>query len=219
MSVTNVKVIPCRACGANIESLTIESANPARHQHFQEQLLARRLLVMRCPACRAPHEHWERFVWTDLAGGLCVAVLRESERPGWPALEAEVRQTLSVPLVAEGPPVVRAWGATVALRLVFGLEELREKVLCRLHGVDDRLMEVLRIGAIEHDVAPLLEDIAPGVGLTFRFSEADRRVVRPWAALEEAGAKRAQHTLAFPGLFAPESAWVHWGRALRSPSV
>ena len=84
--------------------MTIESANPARHPPFQEQLLDRELLKMPCPHCDAEHRHYDRFTWIDLPGLLCVVVLHESERPDWPELEIEALRELSVPLREEGPP-------------------------------------------------------------------------------------------------------------------
>src|SRR6516165_1784374 len=103
MSITTLKTIPCRSCGFEIKAVTIESANPARHPPFQQQLLDRTLLKMQCVACGAQHLHYERFMWTDLPGRLCAIVLRESERPDWPELEAEAERVLSVPLREEGP--------------------------------------------------------------------------------------------------------------------
>ena len=49
-----------------------------------------------------------------------------------------------MPFREEGPEFVRAFGETIAIRLVFGLEELREKVLCRIHDLDDRVVEAMK---------------------------------------------------------------------------
>src|SRR5262249_49763575 len=136
--------IPCRRCGREIEAVTIESANVMRHPHFQEQLLERRLLKMSCPRCGAVHLHFDRFMWTDLPGRLCVIVMDDNDRADWPRLEPEAREAIAVPF-SEGPAAVRELGRALTIRLVFGLEELREKVLCRIHGLDDRLVEALKL--------------------------------------------------------------------------
>ena len=39
MSISLNKILPCRACGADIEATTFESINPTRHPFLQDQLL------------------------------------------------------------------------------------------------------------------------------------------------------------------------------------
>jgi hypothetical protein len=211
MSITATKAIPCRACGDPIEALTIESANPTRHPWFQEKLLDRTLLRMSCPHCGAPHVHLDRFAWTDLPGLLCACVLREEERSGWRELEVEALAALSLPLHEEGPPVVREWGQRVAIRLVFGLEELREKVICRIHALDDRLVEALKTSLGE---AGELEAVTPGERLSFRVPPAAGTplVDVPWAVYERTLVRREALAAELPDLFDERSTWVNAGR-------
>lgn len=220
MSITVTRTLPCRACGASVEGLTIESANPIRHPAFQERLLGRTLLRMTCGSCGAPHLHFDRFVWTDLPGRLCACVVHEEERPAWEPLERDAYAALSVPLREEGPPVVRAWGRSVAIRLVFGLEELREKVICRIHGLDDRIIEALKLTSAMSDgagdgAAPVLEDVVPEQRLSFRLTDGARRVDVPWEMYTAALGRQEALAVELPGLFAERSTWVHCRRALR----
>jgi hypothetical protein len=213
MSITDLRRIPCRACGEEVLAVTIESANPSRHPPFQEQLLDRELLKMPCPNCDAEHRHYDRFTWIDLPGRLCVAVLHESERPDWPELETEALRELSVPLREEGPPFVREFGETIAIRLVFGLEELREKVVCRSHDLDDRVVE-----AMKEDLAygSTLDAAEPGMNLTFRDGE-DRFFDVAWHVFEETAERRDELAADMPGIFDPRATWVNAGRSRRAP--
>jgi hypothetical protein len=213
VSKTALRKVACRACGLDVEAVTIESANPVRHPPFQEQLLDRTLQRMTCPHCGAEHLHYERFMWTDLPGRLCVVVLHESERPEWPLLETDARRVLSVPLREEGPAFVRELGATIAIRLVFGLEELREKVLCRIHDLDDRIVE-----AMKEDLpyGSILEAAAPGASLTFTD---DRSFEVGWQVYEDTAAREATLAPALPGIFDPLAAWVNVARSRRAPMV
>lgn len=192
--------------------MTIESANPARHPPFQEQLLDRELLKMPCPHCDAEHRHYDRFTWIDLPGLLCVVVLHESERPDWPELELEALRELSVPLREEGPPFVRAFGETVSIRLVFGLEELREKVVCRIHDLDDRVVESIKEDLV---YGATLDSAEPGMNLTFK--DGDRLFDVPWELLEETAARRKELAAELPGIFDPAATWVNAGRSQRAP--
>jgi hypothetical protein len=218
MSISLDKVLPCRSCGAEIEATTFESINPTRHPTLQDQLLARTLLRRSCDSCGAPHQHCDRLVWTDLPGRLCVCVVQEVDRPHWAELEKEARSALSVPLRSEGPPAVRRWGAEVVIRLVFGFEELREKVICRLAGLDDRVVEYLKVTLVDGDrgVVPVLDACAhPADDLSFRFLDRDEAVSLPRDLYREAAARTGELAEELPGLFAAEATWVHWGRARR----
>src|SRR5215207_3104389 len=200
MSITDLRRIPCRACGEDVLAVTIESANPSRHPPFQEQLLDRELLKMPCPHCDAEHRHYDRFTWIDLPGRLCVAVLHESERPDWPQLE-------------EGPSFVREFGDTVAIRLVFGLEELREKVVCRIHDLDDRVIEVMKEDLV---YGSTLDAVEPGMNLTFNDGE-ERSFDVAWHVFEETAARRDELAADLPGIFDPRATWVNTGRSRRAP--
>jgi CpXC protein len=213
MSITALRRIRCRACDEEIVAMSIESANPVRHPPFQEELLARELLKMPCPHCGAEHLHYDRFMWSDLPGRLCAIVIHESERPGWPLLEIEALRELSVPLREEGPPFVRAFGETVAIRLVFGLEELREKVVCRIHDLDDRVVE-----AMKEDLpyGSVLDAAEPNVSLTFNDGE-ERSFEVDWRLYEETGERREELAADLPGIFDRKAAWVNAGRSRRAP--
>ena len=85
------------------------------------------------PDCGALHNHYDRLIWTDLPGRLCVCILPEDDRPRWAQLENEAFAALSVPLRGEGPPAVRLWGDQVRIR-----EQLRRHVY-RIVGVVARV--------------------------------------------------------------------------------
>jgi hypothetical protein len=212
MSITQVRRIPCRACGREIEAVTVESANIMRHPHFQEQLLERRLLRMACPRCGAEHLHYDRFMWTDLPGRFCAIVLDESERGNWADLEPEARDAIAAPF-AEGPPVVRELGSALTIRLVFGLEELREKVLCRVNELDDRDIEALK-DQLPYGCA--LEAVEPEQTLT--FIDGDRACEVPWQSYASLAGRRAELAAEMPGIFDPDAAWVSIARSRRAPS-
>ncbi len=212
MSITVVRRLPCRRCGLGIEALTLESANILRHPHFQDQLLERRLLKMACPRCGADHLHYDRFMWTDMPGRLCAICLDESERPDWAQLEPEVYEAISVPYCEEGPAFVRTMGAEMSVRLVFGLEELREKVLCRIHDLDDCLVEAMKA---DLPWGSSLESVQPEIGLTLR--DGDRTFAVDWQSYADIAGRRDVLARELPGIFDPLATWVNVARSRRAP--
>jgi CpXC protein len=211
MSITRVRRIPCRECGRPIEAVTIESANLMRHPHFQQQLLDRRLLRIACPRCGAEHLHFDRFMWTDLPGRFCAIVVHESERHDWARLEPETHDAIAIPF-AEGPPIVRELGQSLSIRLVFGLDELREKVTCRIHSLDDRFVEALKV---DLPYGSSLETVTDEGRLI--FDDGNRHVEVAREHYDAVTARRAELAPALPGIFDPGAAWVSALRAHRAP--
>ena len=211
MSITTLATIPCRACGSPVTGVTVESANPVRHPPFQEKLLDRTLLRIPCPRCGSEHEHYRRFMWADLPGRLCIIVVHESEKAQWPELETDTRLVLTKPFREEGPPVVRTLGEETEFRLAFGLEELREKVVCRLNDLDDRVVEALKQ---DLPYGCFLDAAAPGESLTYTEG---RPFTVGWDRYEQAAAGRDALAVDLPGLFDPLSTWVNAARSRRVP--
>ena len=90
---------------------------------------------------------------------------------------------------------MRELGATIAIRLVFGLEELREKVVCRIHELDDRIVE-----AMKEDLpyGSILDAATPGASLTFND---DRSFDVGWQVYDDTAAREATLAPALPGIF------------------
>jgi hypothetical protein len=214
MSITRVRRIPCRQCGWPVEAITIESANLMRHPHFQEQLLDRRLLRMTCPRCGAEHLHFDRFMWTDLPGRFCAIVVHESERSDWPRLEPDAHNAIAIPF-DEGPPIVRELGRALSIRLVFGVDELREKVTCRIHSLDDRLVEAVKVELLPYGSS--LETVTAEGDLV--FGDGNRHFEVRGEQYAAASRRRAELAAELPGIFDPGATWVSALRAHRAPWV
>lgn len=135
------------------------------------------------------------------------------ERPDWPELETEALRELSLPLREEGPPFVREFGDTVAIRLVFGLEELREKVVCRIHDLDDRVIEAMKEDLV---YGSTLDAAEPGMNLTFNDG-VERSFDVAWHVFEDTAARREELAADLPGIFDPRATWVNAGRSRRAP--
>ncbi len=213
MSITRVRRIPCRECGRPIEAITIESANLMRHPHFQEQLLERRLLRIACPRCGAEHLHFDRFMWTDLPGRFCAIVVHESERRDWARLEPDAHDAIAMPF-AEGPPIVRELGQSLSIRLVFGLDELREKVTCRIHSLDDRFVEAIKV---DLPYGSSLETVTDEGHLI--FDDGNRHVEVTRERYDAVAGRHAELAPLLPGIFDPGTAWVSALRAHRAPAT
>ena len=61
---------------------------------------------------------------------------------------------------------------------------------------------------------PVLDGCDETADLRFRFLDRDESVTLPRARYRQAAARTAELADELPGLFAADSTWVHWGRAL-----
>ncbi len=206
-----------------------DSANPLRHPPFLDELAARTFHRSRCDRCGHVDVFDGPLLWTDVGADLVAWVVPEAQRRFWVGLETHAIEGLTPAVRQEGPAFVRAWGAQARLRLVFGLEELREKVVARRHRLDDALVEVLKLPFLDPETAtcPVLESVGPDGLLLAAAVEpsgrdpggAEQRTVAviPWAAYEGAVDRRAEHEALHPGLF--RGAWVHCTRSGFGPGL
>jgi hypothetical protein len=196
----------------------IDSANPLRHPPFLDQVLDRTFNRSTCARCGQESRLEGPMLWTDVAHGLMAWMLPPAQRPMWSMIEPEVIDGLGHPLRQEGPAFVRAWGDRASLRVVFGLDELREKVVASRAGLDDRVVEVLKLpyGDPIEARGPTLErvDDAGPVLVGADRDRPDDEILMPWDDYERAAEvlRDDRHVV---GLV--DGTWVHWLRAAFPP--
>ena len=81
---------------------------------------------------------------------------------------ALVTATFREAFFERAPAVVQGWSADMKVRLVFGLEQLREKIICWERGLDDGVLELLKI-----ELLVGREDLRPYQPLTLLFDDCD----------------------------------------------
>ncbi|GMV42471.1 MAG: hypothetical protein AMXMBFR64_41870 [Myxococcales bacterium] len=135
----------CPHCGHGFAIQLYDSLSVLRLPSVRESVLDRTLHAFTCPACRGRVVVTEPVLYTDFDRGLWVACVPEDERPNLAAHEEAVRATFEEAFAADrSPPIVQDMRRDMRLRLVFGYEELREKVVCADHGLDDAVVELLK---------------------------------------------------------------------------
>ena len=145
MSITETYLIDCE-CGARVETLCCLSINAERHPHLREALLDRTLHQFQCGACGAALAVEKKLAYIDLAQRQFYSVAPERDRGDERALTQDVVAAWNLAFGDQAPVSVGALFGTdrFQVRLCFGLEELREKVIAREAGIDDLALEVLK---------------------------------------------------------------------------
>lgn len=223
MSVYRVASLACAACGTERPVKLVDSANPLRHPPFHDELVGRTFHRFRCPSCAHVDVIDGPLLWTQVTADLVAWLLPDSERRNWQAVEAQAMERMEGPVRHEGPDFVRAWGQRARIRVVFGLEELRDKVVIRSHRLDDSVVEALKLPLADFEtgrgvVVEAVDDdglrlavAAPSDGVDDEGPAARTLTVVSWEAYTQAITEREALAAAHPGLFA--GAWIHWSRA------
>jgi CpXC protein len=143
VSIQHRHVLACPHCKTPIEGRLFDSLNASRHPHFRELLLTRRLHRFECAGCGNGIEIDKSLLYVDFdrhqfIGCVPSAERREARRHG-EALVGSFERT-----VRQGPDVVSDDADKFLVRIAFGYEELREKVIIDHLGLYDLAIEALK---------------------------------------------------------------------------
>lgn len=135
----------CPHCAHAFDIQLYDSLSVLRLPAVRERVLDRTLHAFTCPGCRGHVTVTEPVLYTDFDRGLWIACVPEDERPRLAEHEQAVCATFADAFDPDrSPPIVQELRRDMQLRLVFGYEELREKVVCADHGLDDAVVELLK---------------------------------------------------------------------------
>jgi len=202
----------CPACGAALDAQLVDAVDPTRRPELRDDLLARRFHRLVCATCRAALELEHPVVYTDFARRHWLYAGVERDRAEWPAYEARLHRDVGLAL-SRHSPLAHALGDGLRSRVVFGYEELREKLVIWDAGADDALIECLKVRALAADPELGLPrsqlvvdriDRDDGVALLWFAAGATapaRALTAPPAWLGDSDRDRGSLMLRFPELF------------------
>jgi len=146
MSQTATHEVRCR-CGATVSVFCADSINAERHPHMRDAILSRTLHVFRCGACGSSIAVDKPLLYVDLARRELYAMHPASERAGERAHGEALIATWSSSVGDTAGAAARAAfdGDHFHVRLCYGLEELREKIVAHDAGLRDLPLEALKV--------------------------------------------------------------------------
>lgn len=228
MSQTASHEVRC-ACGATVSVFCADSINAERHPHMRDAILARTLHVFACGACGGSIFVDKALLYVDLARRQLYAVHPARERADERAHGEALIETWSKTVGDHSGGAARALfdGAAFHVRLCYGLEELREKLVAHDAGLRDLVLEAMKIEALaslpalaEHQVVALrLDHIADSGELVMLCERAtepptllDKGLMLSRPRYDAIAAEPWQDLLArYPGLAAgPHVSMVRW---------
>jgi CpXC protein len=189
--------VPCPGCGTVATRRLAHSINAGRAPQHRVAILAATFQRFTCEQCGLVHTVESEFPYTDEGRRQLFFCHPRDGEPRWRELEAAFAEVVRTQLVEADVEAAREFGRDLTTRLVFGLEALREKILCFDVGLDDRVLEALKLVVLrDADGLPIGPACRPRLS---RADEATLTFVAPRSADEtvEIGVdRRAVHEIA-----------------------
>lgn len=207
--------IVCPHCGAVQEAKVFVSVNGSRIKDAADRIIEGRWSEMSCLKCGGRYGHDAPLLFADIPGGLWVVQYDGSDRGRFAVLEEEADAIFEREFMERPPAAIREQARTVQRRICFGRRQLAEKLLLRRHGLDDRMVECLKLVLMREYISDLfafgpaefyVREIAPdnlgmaALSIGNLHPVFNIRVERP--TLDEIARDSARFRAVFPDLFA-----------------
>lgn len=140
MAMTAIRPVKCSACGHQQSILDVRFVNAQKRPDLKKKILQGTLFPMRCKQCGAELEQAQHCVYIDPIRPLFLELCAEGDSLRLPELQESLR------------------GIHAVFRLVRSAEEMQEKIRIFDSGLDDRVVEIIRMLMIAQ-----LEDQTPGL--------------------------------------------------------
>jgi hypothetical protein len=164
MSIFLTAELPCPTCGTQVSFELVHSVNADRRPDLRQAILERRFQRQQCPGCELSFRVEPEFTYMDVGRRQFFAVWPASKIGQWKALEARSQTMFDKAFGNAAPPEARAIGARLEVRVVFGWAALNEKLIAAEHGIDDRKLELVKVGALRN-----IDEMPVGAGVELRL--------------------------------------------------
>jgi hypothetical protein len=187
MSIFREETIACPACGTEVEFELVQSVSADRRPDLRDAILDGSFQRKECPRCGKAFRVEPEFVYMDFGRGQYIGAWPVTKRHEWEACAAQTRGVFDDAMGKNAPASARKLGDKLEVRAVFGWHALREKVLARQLGVDDRTLEAVKLVVLRtREETPL-----PGGHAELRLvGEIDGDLVLGWVGPREPDAER-----------------------------
>jgi hypothetical protein len=212
MSITVTPEVPCR-CGETLRVQVVESLNAGNHPALRREVMDRSLHVFRCDHCGETTMVEHPFLYVDFDRRQMMGVYTRDALARARECAEHVMEVYCQRLRDDAPELVRELAASFLVRVCFGYEELREKLIIDDASLSELVVEALKCELLATDihlqaaevVTLRLDEVTAEGDLAFiaDWMVPPRQVLRVVAAradYDAVAATRATILERFPGL-------------------
>jgi hypothetical protein len=145
MSVFHPLQISCTHCGDTQERTVAATLHGPRVPEVAEQIRKGIFQRVKCGACSEIFSIDSPLTYLDFKAGFWLTMYPLAWEVRWKTLEHEPRRDMIRAVCENAPPSARSFADGMRVRAVFGLEALREKLLCFESDLPDDALEVLKL--------------------------------------------------------------------------
>ena len=137
--------ISCPRCANVFVAPIADSVGANRAPHLLDAVLDGTFHRFPCTACGFEIQVEKEILFTDFVRGHWIGVFPPADEPRFEECGDMVSDTFEEALLDKAPPLVATWAPKFKIRVVFGVPDLREKLLAWHNDLDDRAVELLKI--------------------------------------------------------------------------
>ena len=158
MSVYRDRELTCPHCDHRSTHAVALSLDAAHATAERRAILDDTFQRFPCAHCGATFRADGPLIYLDFDAKLWIGVFPAPWALTWWDHENEPRGAFERHMIEHCPPLVRSWAPGFAIRAVFGLDQLREKLVAHEAGIDDRVLEAYKLDLLRglgpYELAP-----------------------------------------------------------------
>ena len=158
MSIFRTAQVTCPSCDGTVTFNLVHSVNADRRPDLRGAILDRSFQRQPCPSCKYEFRMQPEFSYMDMRRGQFLAVWPSDGVEDFEAYEQRSRSRFEQAYGAVAPPEAQDIGQLLTPRIVFGWIALNEKLIAQEGGIDDVLLELVKLAIIRTDAD------GPGLG-------------------------------------------------------
>ncbi len=168
MSLFHPVNLVCPACEAPVVMMAVGSVNADRRPDLREDILSDRFQDIECEACKESFRLQPQFNYLDVGRGQWIAAMQSAKMQDHLEVEDEAETLFSASYGAGAPSAAQEVGNGLKVRVTFGWPAVREKLLIQEHGLDDVIIEMMKMHILRS-----VESVPLAQGIELRFVDVD----------------------------------------------
>lgn len=145
MSLFTPTQLSCPHCSKDVPFEVSASVNADRRPDLRAAILDETFQQTTCPHCQGEFRMAPQLNYLDVGRGQWIAAFPREQVDQWQTLEADAQATFDKAYGPQAGKAERELGESLKVRLVFGWEALREKLVAFEAGLDDVQLEELKV--------------------------------------------------------------------------
>lgn len=137
--------VDCPECDHTNTMDAVGSVNADRRPDLREEILEDRFQIIKCTNCEAEFRLQPEFNYLDVENGMWILALPADGVPDYIENEDRTTALFDSSYGVDAPDAAKIVGTSLTCRLTFGWPAVREKLILRIAGLDDIVVEMMKM--------------------------------------------------------------------------